>query len=205
LEGELSTQFLYLRRLPPAKSRLVLKSLKRIVDDWTIRRSIDELPHARGHRSIAPDQIGEFLAGFRPLFVNGAIVPAQENAAMLFPPQNSAARFIESRVLIGELPRCEAHKSSEFLDIPLLEFDLGYFATVGALPAIGLIFDLLSDFLQAPLDIVMGLQMNPQPAVLNPLVLAQTANLDEIGNHNSIVGGRSAVEQASRPVCFGCG
>jgi hypothetical protein len=119
----------------------------------------------------------------RSRLVNGALVAAQKDATGFRSLQDQAFFLALDSVIAQELRGLKSQGFRYFFHITLRELGGGNAAAIRALRTISLLFDFLRDGAEPALNEAVTLQVMPELLVFSALLLAQAADLDEIGEH----------------------
>lgn len=166
---------------------LFFKSFERVVNDGAIGGAVGHLPHAVDERAGTADQVGKILAGVGARFIDGAFIPAQENAASLGPLEDASLLFANRGVVAKKNLSLYPKKAYQLLNIAFGERRGSDAAAIGASEAIDTFFDFLRDDLKPPLHEVVALEVLAQALVLLEFLFAESADLDQIGQHTTSV------------------
>ncbi len=123
-------------------------------------------------------------AVLRTSLVDAAEIALQKYTAGFIAFQDLRSRRIARRELLDKLRLAHADKLGQLLDIALGDANFGDAAAIRALRAVDLGFNLLSEAPQATVRMAMALQISTKARVLAPLLVFETANLDEVCNHS---------------------
>src|ERR1017187_9638588 len=176
-----------------AEAQLFFERFERVVHDRTVTGAVDKLPHAAGDGAGAAHHVREALAGIGAGVIHGAVVAVEEDAAgLLGAAQNTAFVFAFGGVIGHKADRRYAQIASQTFDIAIRDGDGRDPAAVGALGAIDLIFDALSDAAEDAVGVVVRLHEAAELEILVALLLTEEADLHEAGEHHPSVDERES-------------
>lgn len=132
--------------------------------------------------------MGKPLAISRASLVNRTFIARQKDASGLFCAlQDQLAVLARHGVLFHELCFLYSQKFGQMFDVALGQLDLGHAAALPARAAIDRVLHLFRGMTKLPLHPVVRLQISAELQILVALFFAQTSNLHQVRNHDSMI------------------